>query len=230
MSRLVFWLTLALISVFPVDGIRAQSKVSGFTGSWILDKEQKRDKNVPRKLKDYKMLVGEVVDGESGNLLNVRSQVEGPVEIEVERNQAASMPSIVANPRTSSASPTGVSATSTGAVTVEKRTYGGTLALFFTPNEVSYNLDGKEVKVDIKQGGKVNGVARIKAKLDKSGKSLQFTTIRRTKTPEGEVEITTREWWKLSNDGNSLKLERTVEMPTARDEITLSLTKVQAAG
>lgn len=230
MRRSFFWLVLALIAVSPTGEIRAQSKVSGFTGSWILNKEQKRDKNVPRKLKDYKMLVGEVLAGESGNLLKVRSQVEGPVEIEVERTQAPNLPSIVSNPRTSSASPTGVSATTAGAVTVEKKTYGGTLALFFTPNEVSYNLDGKEVRVDITQGGKVNGVARIKAKLDKSGKSLQFTTIRRTKTPDGEVEITTREWWKLSDDGNSLKLERTVDMPNARDEITLNLTKVQAAG
>lgn len=229
MSRVLSGLALALLFVFPVEGIRAQSKVSGFAGSWILDKEQRRDKNVPRKLKDYKMLVGEVVS-ESGNLLDVKSQVDGPVEIEVDRSQAANLPSIVANPRTSSTSPTGASATTAGAVAEEKKTYGGTLALFFTPNEVSYNLDGKEVKVDIKQDGRVNGVARIKAKLDKSGKTLQFTTIRRTKTPQGEVEITTREWWKLSDDGNSLKLQRTVDMPNARDEITLSLTKVKLAG
>ncbi|HEX8637207.1 MAG TPA: hypothetical protein VF692_04015, partial [Pyrinomonadaceae bacterium] len=80
--------------------------------------------------------------------------------------------------------------------------------------------------VEMKQGDKVNGIARMKAKLDKSGKSLQITTIRRMKTPTGEMEVTTREVWKLSDDGQSLRFQRTVETPTARDEIIMTMSKV----
>jgi hypothetical protein len=46
------------------------------------------------------------------------------------------------------------------------------------------------------------------------------------KTPNGEMEITTREVWKLAEDGKSLKLQRTVETPNARDEIIMILAKV----
>ena len=46
------------------------------------------------------------------------------------------------------------------------------------------------------------------------------------KTPNGEIEIITREVWKISEDGRSLKLQRTVETPTARDELVMVLDKV----
>ncbi|MGA9994534.1 MAG: hypothetical protein WBP93_03915 [Pyrinomonadaceae bacterium] len=166
--------------------------------------------------------------GESENMLNVKSQIEPSIPIEVSRDRAASNSDIVSNPnnRTTSSAANGVSATSSGSTVVEKSSYGGTLALFFTPNEVTYNLGGQEVKVEIKQGDKVNGIARIRAKVDKNGKGLQFTTIRRMRTTTGEMEITTREWWKISDDGKSLRLQRTVETPTARDEISMTLMKL----
>ena len=99
------------------------------------------------------------------------------------------------------------------------------MALFFTTNVATYNLNGDEAKVDIKQGGNVTGVARIRTKLDKSGSQIQFTNIRRMNTAKGDIEITTREVWKLSKDGKSLRFERTVETPSARDQIVLMLGK-----
>jgi hypothetical protein len=44
-------------------------------------------------------------------------------------------------------------------------------------------------------------------------------------TLKGDMEITTREVWKLSKDGKSLRLERTVETPAARDQIVMVLAK-----
>lgn len=223
MKKICLSLAFAFLFLSPVAGIKAQSQASAFTGNWVLDRANTPTKNVPSKLKDYKMAVGE-----SENMLNVKSQIEPSIPIEVSRDRAASNSDIVSNPnnRTTSSAANGVSATSSGSTVVEKSSYGGTLALFFTPNEVTYNLGGQEVKVEIKQGDKVNGIARIRAKVDKNGKGLQFTTIRRMRTTTGEMEITTREWWKISDDGKSLRLQRTVETPTARDEISMTLMKL----
>lgn len=214
-------LLFALISFSPLIESEAQSLPSAapFAGTWILDKERTNtSKDFPRKLKNYKITVAE-----SENLLNVKSEVDGQVEIEISRDRAASNSEIVSNTgsRSSAPPPTGgVSGSSLGTAEAQKINYGGTMALFFTPNTASYNLNGQEVKLEIKQG-----VARIRAKLDKSGTQIQFTTIRRMNTLKGDIEITTREVWKLAKDGKSLRFERTVETPTARDEIVMVLAK-----
>jgi hypothetical protein len=223
MKKICLSLVFALLFLSAAVGIKAQSPVSAFTGTWVFDKEKTNtSKDFPQKLKNYKMLVGE-----SENQLHVKSQIEGPVELQASRDRAASNSDIVSNSssRTTAASPTGVSATTVGAAENTKPNYGGTMALYFTPNEATYNLSGEEVKVEIKQGDKVSGIARVRAKLDKNGKTLKLTTIRRTHTPKGEMEVTVWEVWKISDDGKSLRFQRTVEAPAARDEIIMFLTK-----
>jgi len=225
MKSTFFYLLFAIISLSALVRTEAQSPPSAaaFNGTWTLDMEKTNtSKDFPRKLKGYRITVDE-----NERILRVKSEVDGRVEIEISRDQAASNSDIVSNTggRTSAPSPTGVSSSSLGTAATQKLNYGGTMAIFFTPNEATYNLSGEEVKVDIKQGEKVTGVARIKTKLDKSGNQIQFTNVRRMNTLKGDIEITTREVWRLSKDGKSLRFERTVETPTARDEIVLVLTK-----
>jgi hypothetical protein len=225
MKPTFFCLLFALISLSVLVKSEAQSSPSAvaFTGTWTLDREKTNtSKDFPRKLKNYRITVDE-----NERILRVKSEVDGRVEIEVSRDQAASNSDIVSNTsgRTSAPPTTGVSSSTLGTAATQKANYGGTMAIFFTPNEATYNLSGEEVKVEIKQGDKVTGLARIKTKLDKSGNQIQFTNIRRMNTLKGDIEITTREVWKLSRDGKSLRFERTVETPTARDEIVLVLIK-----
>ncbi|HEY0099238.1 MAG TPA: hypothetical protein VGB76_09810 [Pyrinomonadaceae bacterium] len=198
-------------------GVKAQSKASAFLGAWVLDKEKTSAKDFPKKLQNYRMVVAE-----SENLLNVKNQVEGRVEVEISRDRAADVgPNITPN---TVGAPPGQRA---GGLTpgAPKSNYSGTLALSFTPGQFVYDLSGKEVKVEIKRGEKVNGYARITAKLDKNGKTLKLTTLRREKMPYGELETNVWETWKLSEDGQSLKFTRTVETPTVRDELTLMLSR-----
>lgn len=221
MKKICFSVMFAVVFLASVAGVKAQSSASAFTGTWVLDKEKTSSKDFPKKMQNYRMVVAE-----SENLLNVKSQVEGRVEVEISKDRAAdSGPNVT--PQSVVGSNTGVR--SGGAVSgpagVAKSSYSGTLALFFTPSEVTYKLTGEEVKVELRQGEKVNGHARIKAKLDKSGKTFQVTTFRRMKTQYGEMETTTWESWKLSGDGKSLKFQRTVETPTARDELTMFLSR-----
>lgn len=204
--------------------IKAQAQASAFTGPWVLDREKTgTNKNFPEKLKNYKMLVGE-----SENLLNVKARVEGPVPVEPLRDRSSNTGGGITSGGGRTTAPSmGVSGTSQTSTVTEKSNYGGTMALYFTPSEATYNLNGEEVKVEIKEGEKVAGIARMKAKMDKTGKAMQLITIRRMKTPNGEVEITTRESWKLSEDGKSIKVIRTVESPSFRDEITMILSKLE---
>ncbi|HEX8423528.1 MAG TPA: hypothetical protein VF634_08955 [Pyrinomonadaceae bacterium] len=218
MKKLRFSLIFATLFLTLAVGVQAQTSASAFTGPWVLDRQKTSAKDFPQKLQNYKMLVAE-----SENMLKVQSQVEGRVEVETSRDRARDVgPNVTPN---SVGAPLGQAAGGGGGPATSKTSYSGTLALTFTPGQFVYDLSGKEIKVEIMRGEKVNGYARIKAKLDKSGKSLQLSTIRREKMAYGEMETNIWESWKLSEDGKSLKFTRTVETPTVRDELTMFLTR-----
>jgi hypothetical protein len=42
---------------------------------------------------------------------------------------------------------------------------------------------------------------------------------------QGDAEIATRENWKLSEDGKTLQFHRTVQTPTARDNLDMTLAR-----
>jgi hypothetical protein len=216
-----YWFSLSLVFVFLLGALAAsaQSKAAVFTGDWVLDREKTNIKNLPQKFKDYKMSVSEI-----DNNLSVKSVLDPtPFEIEDSNNRNTNNSRVATNTAgRGSGGGAPVSATTSGGTTTQAPNFNGTMALFFTPQQISYNLAGEEIKIEIK-----NGIARIKAKPDKSGKAMQFTTIRQMQTPNGQMEIITRESWKLSEDGKSLKLERSIQTPSARDEITLMLKKVE---
>lgn len=178
----------ATLFLFATIETKAQSQpASAFVGNWVLDK----GKASAAKGFPQKLKDYTMIVAENDNLLNVKSRVGGDVMIETTIARDAS---------------------------VNQRIYhNGTAAVFFTPNDATYDLSGKETKVELKQAGDFIGTARVKAKMDKKG--LQINTIRRMKTGKGEIDVTTRETWKLSDDGKSLRLQRIVELPESRDEI-----------
>lgn len=221
MKKICFSVMFAFVFLASAAAVKAQTGAEAFIGAWVLDREKTSVKDFPQKLQNYRMVIAE-----SENLLNVKSQVDGRVEVEVSKDRANNSgpnitPQSVAGSNVGVRSGGGIGDVGGGA----KTSYGGTLALYFTPSEVTYKLTGQEEKVELRQGEKVNGIARIRAKLDKGGKAFQVTTFRRMKTQYGEMETTTWESWKLSGDGKTLKFQRTVETPTARDELTMTLSK-----
>lgn len=227
MKKIYLGMIFALALVSSPAVVSAQEtapSAAGFTGTWVMDRVKTGPGAVPERLLGYRIIVGQ-----NENLLNVKSRAEGNVEVVAKsspRGSAGYGENTAGRGGTPSAA--GVSSVSSRPVEAAKANYSGTLALYYTPNEVTYNLSGEEAKVEIMQGDKVSGIARIKAKLDKNGKGLQFSTVRRMRTNYGEVEIIMREAWKLSDDGLVLKLTRTVETPTARDQIIMMLTKAVA--
>jgi hypothetical protein len=210
--------------VFLSLAVSAQADHSGLKGTRALDRERTDVNNdLPENLKDFRMLVSS--DQER---LMVKAQVVGSVQPRTkEQGNALAGGLSTQGSRTTSTSPNGVMATSgsTASASPLQASYGGTLAIYFTAPEITYDLSGKEVRVEPAPGDRVNGATRIRAKVSKDGKSLELTVIRKMKGSQGEAEITTRERWKLSDDGKTLQFHRTVQTPATRDNIDMTLAK-----
>ena len=73
----------------------------------------------------------------------------------------------------------------------------------------TYSLDGKETKA---QSGGQGRKITLKAKFEKDGK-LKLSSSRSFETPNGEISITTKETWSLSEDGKTLNVKRDMETP-----------------
>lgn len=223
--------SLIILSVFSAcllltTATAAQSKAEAFTGYWLLDREKSStDKDFPFQLKDYRMLVTE-----SGDTLDVKNQVAGDVEVR-KATRGDTGPSVQANSGSSRSTGGGYGVTassgvSSGSGTSTNAAYGGTMALYMTPGEISYDLTGKEVKVEPKPGEKLGGT-RMKAKLSKDGKTIELTTWRKMTMGGQAVEVVSRETWRVAEDGKSMRFTRSIETPAFRDEINMFMTRKQ---
>lgn len=213
------YITVVLILLILAISSFAQSKTNAFEGKWELNKTKTDIKNLPITFKNYKLFVAQ-----SDTQIGIKNFVEGKFEPRSNNNSAQN----VGRPQdgiwggTSSANSTGSTVSAN---------YKGSLALYssFTPAEAAYNLDGKEVEVEIINNGNVIGEAKTKAKLEKEGMSLKITTVRKMKTMRAgqtEVIIYIREKMDILEDG-TLKYVKTVELPTGRDDVTLYFNKAK---
>lgn len=218
MKKIHFSLFIIVICLIAGKNILAQS-TTPFAGTWQLDKSKTKIQDLPRQLKDYKLIIAQ-----SENQIGIKNLVDGQIEPQFENQGGTS------RAPTSQESIWGDSRqTSSTGLTVKPR-YGGSMALsrFFTPNTVTYNLDGKEVEIDIVQNEQVIGTAKTRAKPEKDGKSIKITTIRRMKTlkaAQTEMLIYVRERWDILDDGKSLRYVKTIDLPSATDEVTLYFSK-----
>src|SRR4029078_12228141 len=128
-------LLFCLIAFAATVELKAQTpepSAAAFAGTWVLDRENTNtSKDFPRKMKNYKIIVAE-----NESTLNVKSQVDGTVEIEISRDRGSnnSGPEVISNnaSRSSVPPPTGaVSGNTLGTARPEEINYGGTMALFF---------------------------------------------------------------------------------------------------
>lgn len=197
----------------------AQTENKMFVGDWTLNKTKTSVKDLPIELKNYKLLIDQFDEK-----INVKHYIDGFIEPRFDNKNSSS----------GSARPQdgiwGDSRGSTNTGLAVKPNYGGSMALskYFSPSEVAYNLDGKESDIDILQEGNKVGSARVKAKMEKEGKSFKVTTVRKMKTMKAgqtEMIIYVREKWNILDDGKTLKYIKTVELPNAIDETILYFSK-----
>ena len=75
----------------------------------------------------------------------------------------------------------------------------------------SYNLDGTPSEAPVSRPAP--GKAQLQARWLDKGRTLELRSTLKTKVDEEEVAVTTREFWELLDQGKSLKINRTRELP-----------------
>jgi hypothetical protein len=86
----------------------------------------------------------------------------------------------------------------------------------------TYSLDGKETTTEAE--GRM-GKSLIKSKAEIDGGKLKLSSVRVMNTQMGEVSITTRETWTLSDDGKTLTVKREMESPRGTNSSEMVFTK-----
>jgi hypothetical protein len=86
----------------------------------------------------------------------------------------------------------------------------------------TYTLDGKESTTEI--DGPM-GKVPVKLKAERDGGKLKLSSSRTINTPNGEISITTKETWSLSDDGKTLTVKRDMESPRGTNSTELVFTK-----
>lgn len=104
----------------------------------------------------------------------------------------------------------------------------GLIALGSVIPSAAYSLDGKETVASA--SGRMRGSATLKAKWTKDGKSLQLFAVREADSQGSGENLTSKEKWTLSNDGNTLTVQRSVETSFGTDDVKLTFKKEQGGG
>lgn len=86
----------------------------------------------------------------------------------------------------------------------------------------TYTLDGKETSVEA-EGPTGKNLVKLKAEID--GGKLKLSNVRTFNTQMGEMTMTTKETWTLSDDGKTLTVKREMESPRGTNSSEMVFTK-----
>ena len=86
----------------------------------------------------------------------------------------------------------------------------------------TYTLDGKETSIEEESR---MGKIPVKLKAEMDGGKLKLSSVRTINTPNGEVSVTTKETWTLSDDGKTLTVKRDTESPRGTNSSEMVFTK-----
>jgi hypothetical protein len=224
--------TVALM-IGTYSACAAQSKTTDFSGKWALDKSRTSD--LPPSLESYTMNVSQ--DAEQ---LTIETDLQGDLGMRGRpgrtggqgggRRGEGGLPGGgrgggFPGGRIPGGGPGG------GGFSLPKDAVIG-MALRTAPPKAIYRLDGKETsrQVEARESGdgrrsEPGGSIAFKANWKKGGKALELQSNRKFETPEGERSMTSKDRWELSEDGNTLTVQRTIDMPMGVEEVKLVFTK-----
>jgi hypothetical protein len=100
------------------------------------------------------------------------------------------------------------------------------MALRMVIPTATYSLAGEETTAELERP--TRGTARLKAKWSKDGKTLELSAVRDMNFGGNSVTFTTKERWTLSEGGEALRVQRSVETPMGTDTVKLTFRKGQA--
>jgi len=94
------------------------------------------------------------------------------------------------------------------------------------PPSAVYKLDGSESTAQLGDAEQTN--ATSKAEREKNGEVLKLSLVGNGDSGQGGGKIQVKEQWKLSEDGKSLKVDRTIKSPEGSGTVHLVFSKREA--
>lgn len=201
MNRAKLLFSIAIMMGFCAISIKAAQ--TDFSGTWVLDKENL--KGLPPTFGSYTIVVRQ-----DGKQLVVDTHIEAKGDAD---NAKASQPNTVGGGRLM------------GGLPISVASMGGNAALLTVAPEATYLLDGRKTP-DYVQG---IGDVTFRAKWAKDGKSLELWMVHSVVVDQMNMDTTSKERWTLSEDGQVLKLQRTVSSQQGSNTVNLTFRKKPSA-
>jgi hypothetical protein len=238
---------LALGFCSTVARAKQPSNAMNFSGNWVLDFSQ--TKNPPAGLQNYSMVVNQ-----DQQELNVKTSLKG--DLQPAQSDASGYPgSSGGNPGGSSGGypggrggmgggmgmpghggmgmpgggmgmPRGGGMPGGGGGGRGGEGRGSVAAYQIYPQSVVYKLDGSASSAQL--GDPEQTEATSKAELEKSGEALKLSLVGNENSGQRGGKIQVKEEWRLSQDGKSLKVDRSVKSPEGSGTVHLVFTKREA--
>jgi len=203
---------MVILSLWAITGKAAQND---FSGTWVLDKEKTH--GLASELKSYTMVVAQTEQE-----LSVETKVEG--DLQPEREPGESFPG--GGPPPGGPVDGGPPGGPEGGGPPGGGPPSGTVALRMVIPKATYPLSGEVTTADSERPGR--GAAKLRAKWSKDGKTLELSSARNMNFGGNTETFTTKERWTLSEGGETLKLQRSVETPMGIDTVKLTFRKGKA--
>lgn len=211
MLKIIGIITVGLIFViFSFGQTKTAPANTNFSGTWVLDTA--KTKNLPKELESY---VVKIVQNDER--IGIKTVVKG--DIQVQRGRSTE------DGNQENAGGRGGRGRGGSVSRGGGPSFNGRIALANYFSEVVFTLDEKEVVIDIKQGDAVVGKTKLKAKWKKDGRVLETTVNREFERNGQRMSVPTNEKLELADEGQTLKISRSLSMPTVTDTINLVFAK-----
>ena len=230
---LLVLLTLAFCST--IVQAKEPLKPTNFSGNWVLNFGQ--TKNPPAGLQQYSMVVNQ-----DEQQLKVDTSLEGDLQATPNTPNSGGYPGGssggsgrrggmgggmggigIGIPGVGMGMPRGGG----GRPRTEGPSSQGSVAAYkLYPQSAVYKLDGSESTAQLGDPEQTN--ATSKAEREKSGEVLKLSLVGNGDSGQGGRKIQVKEQWKLSEDGKSLKVDRSIKSPEGSATVHLVFLKTEA--
>jgi len=217
MQRIKLALSLVGAAVLMLCVVPLKAAENSYSGTWVLDKEA--TKGLSSRVKAYNMVVTQ-----DGQQLVVTTQTAGQVAVADQGSRTAQNTSDLVRSETPQGPKTAGELTVGSRGTMGDNTVSnGALAFQTVVPQVAYMLDGKKTTVTLLGFGQ----ATLIAKPGKSGKSLDLS-LTHQESAGGQLvtALVAKERWTLSDDGQVLKVQRTVSTQQSSETVNLTFRRM----
>jgi len=199
-----------------IGAVSAEHTQPDFSGTWVLDKAKTH--NLPPQLKSYRMTVKQT-EKELAVETEVKSDFSPP-----EGDPGGGFPGSGPPDGPGGEPPDGGPPGDLGGGGPPPSGPGsgppsGLIALGTVIPSATYSFDGKETEAHV--AGRMRGTATLKIGWTKDGKGLQLLALQQSNSEGNAESLTTQEKWTLSNGGNVLNVQHTVQTRFGTDEVKM---------